>query len=95
MRVVLKLNKRAFESLVLLYETSNFVYSDYDAMDIDCENHIVNIDRDICFKLLTDAVDNMVASKTNYMQNVVNELFCKLFNESPYNYTKNEWKGGK
>ena len=97
--ITLKLNRTSFQTLILLYETSDFIYTDYDAVKIiqdaaaDLSLYgIIEIDRDVCFKLLTNARNRMVDSKTNYMQDVVNELFCKMFNECPYDYDKSEWK---
>ena len=95
--ITLKLNRKAFEILILLYETSDFVYTNYDAVKIvedDPVNHCgtIEIDRDVCFELLTNAKDRMVDSKTDYMHSFISELFCLMFDECPYDYDKSEWK---
>ena len=99
-KITLKLNRTSFQTLILLYETSDFIYTDYDSVKIiqdvavDLSLYgIIEIDRDVCFKLLTNARNKIVDSKTDYMQDVISDLFCRMFDECPYDYEKSEWKG--
>tara|TARA_Y100000401_G_C8281227_1_gene203563 strand:+ start:340 stop:633 length:294 start_codon:yes stop_codon:yes gene_type:complete len=92
--ITLKLNRKLFETLVLLYETSDFIYTNYNAVKIVEDTHTtgtIEIDRDVCFKLLKNARNKMVDSKTNYMQGIIIDLSCKMFDEAPYDYDNKKW----
>ncbi len=59
--IKLKLNRKEFETLVLLYETSDFIYTDYDAVKIVEDTHYTGTieiqDTDKFIEFLNDKMD--------------------------------------